>query len=285
MATETPNFGLHLFPADDTQTTVKTWRAQIAGDEETSNMMKIDKALKEIKDDQTPSAEVEEHLNDTTKHLTAEEHEKLTQISSVAEQASNLVIWAEGASSELLPLAGDCHVPAGGTAGQVLSKKTGSDYDLQWVTVAGGGGDGNGSVADQDVQNAVNAHNTSSDAHADIRQAVQTAATDAATALNTHTQDMVSHVTATERDAWNAKADDATVQAAAAEAASALTAHTQDTVSHVTAAERATWNAKPNADSVMAAVPVTTADNGKFLRVVDGQWCAVAISNANGVNF
>ena len=32
-------------------------------------------------------------------------------------------------------------------------------------------------------------------------------------------------------------------------------------------------------------VPVTTADNGKFLRVVDGQWAAAEITNANGVNF
>ena len=32
-------------------------------------------------------------------------------------------------------------------------------------------------------------------------------------------------------------------------------------------------------------VPVTTTDNGKFLRVVDGQWAAAEITNANGVNF
>lgn len=32
-------------------------------------------------------------------------------------------------------------------------------------------------------------------------------------------------------------------------------------------------------------VPVTTADNGKFLRVVDGQWAAEAVANAKGVNF
>ena len=32
-------------------------------------------------------------------------------------------------------------------------------------------------------------------------------------------------------------------------------------------------------------VPVTTADNGKFLRVVDGQWAAEAVTNAKGVSF
>ena len=36
----------------------------------------------------------------------------------------------------------------------------------------------------------------------------------------------------------------------------------------------------------IAALPVvTTADNGKFLRVVDGAWTAVAIANANGGSF
>lgn len=30
---------------------------------------------------------------------------------------------------------------------------------------------------------------------------------------------------------------------------------------------------------------VTISDNGKFLRVVNGAWAAVSISDANGVNF
>lgn len=32
-------------------------------------------------------------------------------------------------------------------------------------------------------------------------------------------------------------------------------------------------------------IPVTTSDNGKFLRVVNGAWAAVEVSNANGVSF
>lgn len=32
-------------------------------------------------------------------------------------------------------------------------------------------------------------------------------------------------------------------------------------------------------------IPVTTADNGKFLRVVNGQWAAEAVANAKGVSF
>ena len=35
----------------------------------------------------------------------------------------------------------------------------------------------------------------------------------------------------------------------------------------------------------MPSVPVTTADNGKFLRVVDGAWAAAEITNANEVSF
>lgn len=35
----------------------------------------------------------------------------------------------------------------------------------------------------------------------------------------------------------------------------------------------------------MAPVAVTSADNGKFLRVVNGAWAAVSISDANGVSF
>ena len=37
--------------------------------------------------------------------------------------------------------------------------------------------------------------------------------------------------------------------------------------------------------SAEKAVPVTTADNGKFLRVVNGQWAAAEITNANEVSF
>lgn len=42
--------------------------------------------------------------------------------------------------------------------------------------------------------------------------------------------------------------------------------------------------ATPGTD-YMAPVAVTTADNGKFLRVVGGAWAAVSISDANGVSF
>lgn len=42
--------------------------------------------------------------------------------------------------------------------------------------------------------------------------------------------------------------------------------------------------AAPGTD-YMAPVAVTFADNGKFLRVVEGAWAAATIDNANGVSF
>lgn len=38
-------------------------------------------------------------------------------------------------------------------------------------------------------------------------------------------------------------------------------------------------------DAAKELPAVTTADNGKFLRVVSGAWAAVSISNANGGSF
>ena len=44
-------------------------------------------------------------------------------------------------------------------------------------------------------------------------------------------------------------------------------------------------NGKTGAVTVHEVPSVTTADNGKFLRVVNGAWAAVAIADANGVKF
>ncbi len=44
-------------------------------------------------------------------------------------------------------------------------------------------------------------------------------------------------------------------------------------------------NGKTGVVTVRELPAVTTADNGKFLRVVDGAWTAVAIADANGVKF
>lgn len=44
-------------------------------------------------------------------------------------------------------------------------------------------------------------------------------------------------------------------------------------------------NGQTGAVTVREVPAVTTADNGKFLRVVNGAWTAVAIADANGVKF
>ena len=44
-------------------------------------------------------------------------------------------------------------------------------------------------------------------------------------------------------------------------------------------------NGHTGAVTISALPTVTTADNGKFLRVVDGAWAAVEIANANGGSF
>ena len=44
-------------------------------------------------------------------------------------------------------------------------------------------------------------------------------------------------------------------------------------------------NGKTGVVTVREVPAVTTADNGKFLRVVNGAWAAVEIANANGGSF
>ena len=44
-------------------------------------------------------------------------------------------------------------------------------------------------------------------------------------------------------------------------------------------------NGKTGAVTIREVPAVTTSDNGKFLRVVNGAWAAVKVSNANGVSF
>lgn len=44
-------------------------------------------------------------------------------------------------------------------------------------------------------------------------------------------------------------------------------------------------NGKTGAITIREVPDVTTSDNGKFLRVVNGAWAAVAIADANGVKF
>lgn len=63
--------------------------------------------------------------------------------------------------------------------------------------------------------------------------------------LDTHTQDSTRHITATERTAWNSKAD--TSALASKVNTSTFNAHTGDTAKHITTEERTAWNAKTDA--------------------------------------
>lgn len=54
---------------------------------------------------------------------------------------------------------------------------------------------------------------------------------------------------------------------------------------YLTKAPVTSVNGRTGAVTVREVPAVTTSDNGKFLRVVKGTWAAVAIADANGVNF
>ena len=57
------------------------------------------------------------------------------------------------------------------------------------------------------------------------------------------------------------------------------------TLSNQTITPVTSVNGKTGAVTVHEVPDVTTTDNGKFLRVVNGAWEAVAIADANGVKF
>lgn len=59
--------------------------------------------------------------------------------------------------------------------------------------------------------------------------------------------------------------------------------HIANTDIHITADERTKWNAA--AEDKKELPSVSTSDNGKFLRVINGAWTAAAIDNANGGSF
>lgn len=54
---------------------------------------------------------------------------------------------------------------------------------------------------------------------------------------------------------------------------------------YLTEAPVTSVNGETGAVKVQEVPSVTASDNGKFLRVVNGTWVAVAIADANGVNF
>lgn len=59
--------------------------------------------------------------------------------------------------------------------------------------------------------------------------------------------------------------------------------HIANTDIHITADERTRWNAATEDREELPSV--STSDNGKFLRVINGVWTVSSINNANGVSF
>ena len=57
------------------------------------------------------------------------------------------------------------------------------------------------------------------------------------------------------------------------------------TITPLTSAPVTSVNGHTGAVTVHEVPSVTTTDNGKFLRVVNGAWAAVEIPNANGLSF
>ena len=109
-----------------------------------------------------------------------------------------------------------------------------------------------------------------------------------------HIADSDIHVTNEEKTAWSAKQDtltgtegQAVVFGADGKAAAADTTETElmgipagvlkGTSSGISAAEAG--------KDYMGPVAVTAADNGKFLRVVNGAWAAASVADASGVSF
>ena len=160
-------------------------------------------------------------------------------------------------------------VPDGGTTGQVLKKtETGTEWaDSKSAYTAAQEGGYTGAEAEF---NAALANTPGHIADSDI------------------------HVTNEEKTAWSAKQDtligtegQAVVFNADGKAAAADTTETElmgipagilkGTSSGISAAEAG--------KDYMAPVTVTAADNGKFLRVVNGAWAAASVADASGVSF
>ncbi|WP_295865136.1 hypothetical protein [uncultured Oscillibacter sp.] len=121
---------------------------------------------------------------------------------SAAQSEGNAKAYAEAAAGSAAAAA-SCKTAAESAQTAAAASEENAEYWAKQAEQIAGGD----IATRQDAQGYVSDHNTSADAHSDIRQAVQTAAAAAAEALTAHVADTVSHVTAAERTAWNAKAN------------------------------------------------------------------------------
>ena len=136
-----------------------------------------------------------------------------------------------------------------GRSGAVAPQK--GDYTAAMV-----GADEQGAA--QTVQDNLNTHAQNTTAHISATERTAWNAKANAADLTSHVDDAVKHISATERTAWNAKAN-----------AADLTSHVDDAVKHISATERTAWNAKANAADLTshvddAAVHVTATEKAEW---------------------
>lgn len=147
MATTTPNIGLNVVPSGDYTKYFDEWRKEMASDEDTSNMMKIDTAIGSLNDDMIS---VKQNKQD-----------KLT--------------------FDTAPTAGSANPVTSGGVRTALNEKadvtsldahTSNTSNPHCVTAEQVGADTSGTAA-----NAVSAHDASDAAHSDIRTRIGTLST------------------------------------------------------------------------------------------------------------
>lgn len=134
-----------------------------------------------------------------------------------------------------------------------------------------------------EAQGYVTTHNQSSNAHSDIREALngKEASGTAATAVSAHNEDSAAHA-----DIRNALADKEEAGAAAA-VQSNLTAHAGNTTVHITSAERTTWDGKAAGKHASqhgedGADPITPDAIGAIASTAKGTAGGVASLGADG---
>lgn len=147
MATATPNIGLNVVPSGDYTKYFDEWRKEMASDEDTSNMMKIDAAIGSLNDDM---ASVKQNKQD-----------KLTFDTAPTAGSTNPVT-SGGVETELNKKSDVA----------VLSAHTGNTNNPHDVTAEQVGADASGTAA-----TTVSAHNVSDSAHSDIRTSISTLST------------------------------------------------------------------------------------------------------------
>lgn len=177
-------------------------------------------------------------------------------------------------------------LPVGGASGQVLAKASDEDYDLKWIDQTGGG-------SSVEVENAVlyTEQNLSVSEKEQARINIGAVSEGKVTqAINEAVSGLASEQYVTEATSnfvteaqVNTKLDDYATNTYVDEAIEKCVSDSDLTS---TLGEYVTETEMNTAIAGIAALPsVSAADNGKFLRVVDGVWAAASVANAEEVKY